>query len=179
VLLTPRWIESEYCRKEYSVFEEIEASRAVGEYIAPILARPVDQQEKYFKPEQTDVYASIANRQFFKAIHFLNLSRARRNAEIDKIADDIAGMIDRLRQLPTASVPAGPRHRHAAGSRPREFSARAENYAEVDFLRSSEVVIDQARGDRERGIYAQVDFVERLFVESNRSYIEFGVRHAT
>lgn len=35
VLLTPRWIESEYCRKEYSVFEEIETSRAVGQYVAP------------------------------------------------------------------------------------------------------------------------------------------------
>src|SRR5215475_12294448 len=28
-LLTPRWIGSEYCRKEYALFEELEASRSV------------------------------------------------------------------------------------------------------------------------------------------------------
>jgi hypothetical protein len=179
VLLTPRWIDSAYCRKEYSIFEEIETSRAVGEYIAPILARPIDQQEKYFTPDQKEIYASIGDRQFFKAVNFLNLTRARRNAEIDKMADDIAGMIDRLRQLRMTPGSGDSRRRHTAGSRPREFSARAENYAEIDFLRSSEVRVDRAEGDRERGIHAQVDFVERLFVESSKAYIEFGVRRAT
>ena len=37
VLLTPRWIDSDFCRKEYLVFEEVEATRNVGEYIVPIL----------------------------------------------------------------------------------------------------------------------------------------------
>jgi len=31
VLLTPRWIDSDFCRKEYLVFEEVEAARNVGE----------------------------------------------------------------------------------------------------------------------------------------------------
>jgi hypothetical protein len=31
VLLTPQWIGSDYCRKEYLFFEEIEDSREVGE----------------------------------------------------------------------------------------------------------------------------------------------------
>jgi len=178
VLLTPRWTESNYCRKEYSIFEDIEGSRGVGEYVAPILARPMGQQEKYFTPAQKDIYTSIAKRQFFKAVDFLNLARPRRNAEIDKMADDIAGMIDRLRQLQLTPIPRGLGRPRAAGGRLREFSAHAENYAEVDFLRSAEVRVDRAEGDSERNVYAQVDFVERLFIKSSKAYVEFGVRHA-
>ena len=90
VLLTPRWIDSDYCRKEYAVFEETEPS--VGEYVAPILARPIEPQEKHFTTEQREIYSRIRHRQFFHAIatDFLKLSPARRNAEIEKIADDIA-----------------------------------------------------------------------------------------
>jgi len=160
------------------IFEEIEASRPVGQYVAPILARPIEQQERYFTPAQKDVHARIANRQYFKAVNFINLTRAQRNTEIEKMADDIAGMIDRLRQLPTTPERSAPARRHTRVGGPREFSARAEDYAEVDFLRSFEVRVDRAQNERKRGVYAQVDFVERLFVKASKAYIEFGVRHA-
>jgi hypothetical protein len=63
--------------------------------------------------------------------------------------------------------------------RPRaEFHAAAQNYDRVDFVSSAEVVIDQQQDNKERGVYAQVDFVERLYVESPRARIEFGVRRA-
>jgi hypothetical protein len=74
VLLTPQWIESDYCRKEYLFFEQIEASREIGEYVAPILGRPVDQQMKYFKSEQKDVYDRITDRQFFNAVNWRTIS---------------------------------------------------------------------------------------------------------
>jgi TIR domain-containing protein len=180
VLLTPRWIESEYCRKEFSVFEEVEALRGVGEYVAPILVRPIEQQERYLTSAQLDVRARIADRQYFKAIatDFLNLTEARRNAEIDKVADDIAGMIDRLRSLPRMPARSVIARRYTGRRGLREFSALAEDYAEVDFLRSSEVRVDRAKNHGERGVYAQVDFVERLYVKSSKAYIEFGIRHA-
>src|SRR5947207_2944477 len=47
VLLSPRWIESPYCRKEYTIFEEVESRREVGDYVAPILVRSIESQEKY------------------------------------------------------------------------------------------------------------------------------------
>jgi class 3 adenylate cyclase len=59
-----------------------------------------------------------------------------------------------------------------------EFHAEAQNYDRVDFVSSAEVVIDQRQSDEERGVYAQVDFIERLYVESGRARIEFGVRRA-
>ena len=105
VLLTPQWIDSHYCRREYLFFEEIEASREVGEYIAPVLARAIEQQIQFFEQEQKDVYDRIKSRQYFKATNFLALTRAKKNVELEKLADDIVGMIDRLRQLPVTSSP--------------------------------------------------------------------------
>jgi hypothetical protein len=59
-----------------------------------------------------------------------------------------------------------------------EFHAAAQNYDRVDFVSSAEVVIDQQQDGKERGVDAQVDFVDRLYVESARARIEFGVRRA-
>ena len=37
VLLTPRWIDSDFCRKEYSVFEEAEAAGLLASTSCPFL----------------------------------------------------------------------------------------------------------------------------------------------
>jgi hypothetical protein len=179
VLLTPRWIDSDYCRREYLFFEEIEASREIGEYVSPILARPIEQQEQHFTREQKDVHDKIANRQYFKAINFLNLTKAKRNSKIEELADDIAGMIDRLRQpAPTFEPSATTRQNVRLGRGTREFGAGAEDYAKVDFLRTAAVLIEPSEQERERGVYAQVDFVERLFVRGTKADIKFGIQHA-
>jgi tetratricopeptide (TPR) repeat protein len=100
VLLSPRWIESTFCRNEYSFFEEkVESKITVGEYVAPILIRSLDGQKDFLTSEQYEVYASITKRQYFKAYatDFLRLGSAQRVAEIDLLADNITGMIQRLR----------------------------------------------------------------------------------
>jgi hypothetical protein len=48
VLLTPRWLGSDYCLKEYEIFEAVEIERAppgeyVPSYVAPILARDIEK----------------------------------------------------------------------------------------------------------------------------------------
>ena len=61
------------------------------------------------------------------------------------------------------------------------FDPRAQNCDRIDFVSSAEVVIDQRPDEFERGLYAQVDFVERLYVamgRAGRARIEFGVRRA-
>jgi formylglycine-generating enzyme required for sulfatase activity len=111
VLLTLHWIESDYCRREYAVFEEVEASRQANECVAPILARRIDeQQERHLTPEQRDVLDSISRRQYFEAeaTEFLKLPRARREAEIEKIAGGIVKMIEKLRDLPRPPQPVAP-----------------------------------------------------------------------
>jgi class 3 adenylate cyclase len=59
-----------------------------------------------------------------------------------------------------------------------EFHAASQNYDRVDFVSSAEVLIDQHQDGKDRGVYAQIDFIERLYVESARARIEFGVRRA-
>jgi class 3 adenylate cyclase len=54
----------------------------------------------------------------------------------------------------------------------REFDARAQNYDRVDLVSATEVVIDQHQDGKDRGLYAQVDFVERLYVESPRARVD-------
>jgi hypothetical protein len=78
VLFTPRWVESDFCRREYAIFEEVEAGRSVGEYIVPILARAIEKQEKHFNPDQKRVCARLRERQYAHALaaEFLNLSKA-------------------------------------------------------------------------------------------------------
>jgi hypothetical protein len=66
----------------------------------------------------------------------------------------------------------------ADSSSRKEFDHRAQNYDRVDFVASAEVIVDQPRDGRERGVYAQIDFIERLYVESPKARVEFGVRRA-
>jgi hypothetical protein len=107
VLLTPRWIESEYCRKEYIIVEQIESGRGVGDYVAPILARSIEKQEKHLTPNQRDVYERIKSRQYLKAIvtEFLKLKKSERDSLIDKLADDLEGMVERRRTAQPAPEP--------------------------------------------------------------------------
>jgi hypothetical protein len=179
VVLTPRWVESEYCRKEYMIFEEIERSRKIGEYVVPILVRTIKRQEKHFTQEQRDVYERVRSRKYQVAIatEFMKLSSADQTALIDKIADDIEGMIERRREL--AATSEGLRSRRASGTRnPMEFDAKSHDFEEYDIIAAAEVFIDKRRGDEPRGIYAQVDFTERLFIVHDDVRIEFGVQYA-
>ena len=178
VLFTPRWIESDFCRKEYSIFEDVEAQRSVGEYILPILARPIDKQEPYFTADQKDVCARLLERQHrhVLASEFMNLSRSRRTKLIDELADDIEGMIERLRLLPKAGELTN--RRGVRGRSIREFDAAAHNFENVDFVKTVEVVLDPREDNNKRGVYAQIDFFERLYVQGKRGRIDFGVSRA-
>jgi hypothetical protein len=175
VLLGPRWIDSPYCRKEYEIFEEVESGRAVGDYVAPILARSITTQERHLNAEQRKVYDRIKTRQYQKAYvtNFLQLSEDERTALIDKIADDIEGMIERLRSPPTATSKPALRTRTA-----REFDVRAQNYERVDFVTDGEVVLGTPGADGERDVLVHVGFFERLYVQGQRGRVEFGVRRA-
>jgi hypothetical protein len=182
VLLTPRWIESDYCRKEYAIFERVEATRNVGEYVVPILARSLKTQAKHFTDLQRDVYQAIASRQFrhATATEFMTSGVAGQIELVDKLADDIEGMIERLRVLPAG------RHVNpvkAVSSRTKrllEFDGRAQNYEKVDFVSGGEVVLRRRSTDDQSDVLAHVGFIERLYVQGKRKRgrVEFGVRRA-
>ena len=178
VLLTPRWIELDYCRKEYEIFEKTEAEREIGEYVVPILVRPIEKQEKYFSAGQKDVYERVKSRQYQTAIatEFMKLSEAERTAFIDKIADDIEGMIERRRVLSagvdTANQPV------VRARRAKELDPKAQDYEKVDFVTDGEVVLNRPTNHAQRDVLAHVGFIERLYVQGKRGRVEFGVRRA-
>jgi TIR domain len=177
VALTPRWVESDACRKEYTIFEEVEAEREVGDYVAPILARTTQNQAKHFTEEQSAVYEQIRARQYqsFLAVDFINLTQGEQIALIDKVADDIVGMIDRLRDLPQL-----PRKRYRPTARPRaraEYDSKAQNFERVDFVKDAEVVLGREVAGQ-RDVLAGVSFEERLYVQAAKGRIEFGIRRA-
>jgi hypothetical protein len=181
VLLTPRWVESDYCRNEYLIFEEIEQKREIGEYVAPILVRTLERQEKHFTLEQQEVYQRIKSRQcqVVIATEFIKMSDAEQMLIIDRIADDIEGMIER--RPTTEKLPSG--SQSVPARRPRsifraEFDGAAQNYEAVDFIRDAEVVLGRRNDDGERNVLAQIGFIERLYVQGLRGRIEFAVRRA-
>ena len=176
VLLTPRWIESEYCRKEYIIFEQIESEREVGEYIAPISARTIQKQEKHLTADQRDVYERIKSRQYLKLIvtEFLKLRTADRNSLIDRLADDVEGMVERRR----TAAPEPSNKRIFRPRKTREFDAAAQNYERVDFVTGNEIVLDRPNEGGQRLVLAHAGFIERLYIEGDRGRIEFGVRRA-
>ncbi len=179
VLLTPRWIESDFCRKEYAIFEEVEITREVGEYVIPLLARSIDRQEKHFSREQKIIYERISARQYQNAdaVEFIKLCEADQIKLIDKIADDVEGMIERLRVLPPPSANTSGRPM-VRPRRIKEFDSKAQNYERVDFFTEGEVVLDRPRNNGSRDVLAYVEFIERLYVQGQRGRIEFGVRRA-
>jgi hypothetical protein len=101
VLLSPRWIHSNYTRKEYSIFEEVERLHDSGDCVVPILIRPMGNQESYFTLDQENSYKSITSRQYMNAnvVDLLKLDTLGLAVVIEKLADDIEGVIERLRQI--------------------------------------------------------------------------------
>jgi hypothetical protein len=170
VLFTPGWIKSDYCRKEYLVFEEIERSYGGGGYVVPILARPIGEEEQYLTPEQRLVHESVSNRQYFPilASDFLQLDENARQKALEEVGDDIVGILRRRRELAERTSsderPLSPKRTAAEWRYPRSI----QDFEKVDFISDEEVLIDQARDRQPRGIYAQIDFAERLSVEGNR-----------
>jgi formylglycine-generating enzyme required for sulfatase activity len=129
VLMTPKWFESAYCRKEYEVFKRVEDGLGVREFVVPILAHSIENQLQYFDPEQRATYDELNRRQYRKSIAttFLALTTDQREVLIDEIADDIENMIDRLRrkELPGPEIPAQryePNVQREESSKPRDTS---------------------------------------------------------
>jgi hypothetical protein len=97
VLLTPKWISSDYCRKEFEVFEKVEAVRSSGGYVIPIYGRGIE--ERYLETGQRELLDRMKRIQYERVIpqRFARLSADDRIGLLEGVADSICAMIDRLR----------------------------------------------------------------------------------
>lgn len=99
VLLTPKWISSDYCRNEFKLFENLDPTRLGNGHILPINAEDLEGQAKFLEGDQKAVYdriRRIQNQQIMGRM-FAMLSVARRDKLIDDAAEAIRVMIDALR----------------------------------------------------------------------------------
>jgi TIR domain len=99
ILLTPKWISSDYCRNEFEIFKKAESARNAGGYIIPIYARDIEAQAKYLDNYQKELYDRIKRIQYQQVIPrtFARLSADERIELIENAADPICRMLDRLR----------------------------------------------------------------------------------
>jgi hypothetical protein len=167
--------------KSILIFEEVEANLGGGTYIVPILARALGDQQRRLTQEQRAIYDSLNERQYFPALapDFLTLDEDQRKGKLEEIAKDIAGIIERRRDLPpeiSANARRGVRARTV--TKP-EYSRSIQDFEKVDFLTDDYVGIDRAKDGQWRGVYAQVDFAERLSVRTDSgASVVFGVGQA-
>ncbi|MGA2293282.1 toll/interleukin-1 receptor domain-containing protein, partial [Bradyrhizobium sp.] len=179
ILMTPKWFESTFCRKEYQIFKELEDG-GVGEYVVPILTHEIENQLRHFDPEQRAAYDELRERQHRKviAVDFLALTPDQREVLVDNIADDIEGMIQRLRSPPAVGVDRTPMTRPV--KRAPEFRANPHLYPKYDFLTAGEILVEPPKGQAMRGVFVHLGFLERLYVktEDGSGSVEFSIRRA-
>ena len=178
VLMTPKWFESPYCRQEYQAFEAVEPD--VGEYVVPLLARPIDRQVENFDQPQKDIQDSLGRRQYGKIIasDFLLQSEDQRDHFIDKIADDIEGMIQRLRGKAVSMNSAGSATPARPASTPTEAPLKDERRRLTDPLQSHRLMPSPASRDQTKStrpgqcfisyVHDDHDGFERLIVQVNK-----------
>ena len=180
VLVTPKWFESDYCRKEYQIFQQASHEISVGEYVVPLLARKIESQIRNFNPDQKAIYDELFKRQYKKTIskEFRSLNESERKNLIDSIADDIEGMIERLRKKPSPSDRAYRMPATRQSKQVPEFGVRPLNFSDVDYVSAAEILVEPRKGHEPRGVFAHLGFVERLYVTTDTARVEFSVRLA-
>lgn len=181
LILSPKWLESDYCRKEYLFFESnVESRRQFGEYVVPILIRDLDIQKRHFDTEQKSVFTSINTRQYVRldSKDFLSMQADAKIVFLDKIADDICGMLERIRSADDAAVPNSEKFYNRRPRLKAEFDASAHNFEEVDPVSVAEVLVENTKGSPKHNVYAHIDFLPKLYVQSGNARVEFGIRRA-
>lgn len=99
VLISPKWISSDYCRKEFETFESVELARNSRGYVIPIYGRDIERQTKYLEPGQRELLDRMKHIQHQNVIprEFARLSRDERIDLIEGVAEPICAMLNRLR----------------------------------------------------------------------------------
>jgi TIR domain len=99
VLMTPKWISSDYCRKEFEAFESVEFARNSRGYVIPIYGRDIERQTKYLETGQKELLDRMKRIQHQNVIprEFARLSGDERIDLIEGVAEPICALLNRLR----------------------------------------------------------------------------------
>jgi hypothetical protein len=188
VLVTPRWLTSDFCRREYEYFEGVEHRKQLHDNVLPILAQQLESELPYVTDVQRNIWSRLRERQntVVDATNFRRAGRAQRDNIISHIADEIVPIIAPRRNATSTSglgQPVGLPHilTQSVNSQSQgDYNLRAHNYNEVDFLRTNEIYLESEKRDGSRRILGQLDFNDSMYIETARAdaRIEFGIQRA-
>lgn len=177
-LTSPRWYASDFCLREYARFLNREPVEAVQDFILPLIGRDSASQLHHFNDDQAKAYASVQARQYRPfPIDDFKRSVAARARMIEMVADDLTGMVERLRLLARAeAAPLAARPKRA--QQLFEFDVRAHNIKRNGFLARSEILLRRSSDLAKQEVMAHVGFLNKLFIDTKLGRIEFSVRRA-
>jgi tetratricopeptide (TPR) repeat protein len=105
VMLSPRWLGSDYCRKEFTIFREVERELGMETLVVPLLLREVASKKKQLTKEQLDVFENLSARQYKPVLvkDFLMLDKDERDILVESLAEEIAKTLEPLFEAANAS----------------------------------------------------------------------------
>jgi hypothetical protein len=110
VMLSPKWLGSDYCRKEFTIFREVERELGMETLVVPLLLREVASKKKQLTKEQLDIFEHLSARQYKSVLvkEFLNLDEDERDILVESLAEEIAKTLEPLFEAANASVLSAP-----------------------------------------------------------------------
>ena len=105
-MLSPRWLGSDYCRKEFNIFREVERELGMETLVVPLLLREVASKKKQLTKEQLDVFENLSTRQYKPVLvkDFLKLDKDERDILVESLAEEIAKTLEPLFEAANASL---------------------------------------------------------------------------
>ncbi len=107
VMLSPNWLKSPYCRKEFQYFETIEQTLRSKEFVIPLLVHDVAGERGFLPQDQHEVLDRLMARQYKEALahDFLRQNEKQTSALVAEVADHIKGKVKLLRSQDESSLP--------------------------------------------------------------------------
>lgn len=124
VMLSPQWLGSDYCRREFTIFREVERELGMETLVVPLLLREV--KKRRLTTEQLDIFENLFARQYKPVLvkDFLKLDEDERDILVESLAEEIAKTLEPLFEAANASVISVP----APAPKPVEAIDRADAF---------------------------------------------------
>lgn len=110
VMLSPKWLGSDYCRKEFTIFREVEQKLGMEKLVVPLLLRDVASKKKQLTKEQLEIFENLSARQYKSVLvkEFLKLDEDERDILVESLAEEIAKTLEPLFEAANAPVVPAP-----------------------------------------------------------------------
>src|SRR3972149_5308471 len=180
VPLSANWLASEYCLNELETFLQVEPDLPENATTLCAIQFATIRETATLPEKQAHALTELKSRQVKFGPGgkvFGRLDNFARETLLHEFADDIAGIIERLRE-PQDPTPLGSQRKKLPRPPTRsEFTANARDFSEFDVVTTAFISIRRNKSGAAR-LMAQFDFLPKVFVRAGKARIEFGVRRA-